>query len=213
MPVLWVVENPQSTPFDLARTLQGEFPIRVFASVASFVKLLRIAATPAPDACLIVALRGQRELRAIERRFHQFHPLAPCVFLAEQDEGYDAAVIAWPRDPLAQIRCVRALLEQPDDAGREVPVSYRDLVLDAEKNLVTVGGTVMALTVKEFRLLRLFVQNAARCLHRDEIKGAIWGDLAVTPRTIDVHVSRLRKHLADTGVTIEPVYGDGYVLR
>ena len=214
MPILWVVESPLTSPYNLARTLQGEYPIRIFASIASFTKLVRIAARPSPDACLVVVPDGIYDIRAIERRFHEFYPLAPCIFFSESDDGHDTAVLPLSQDPLMQICCVRSLLERPPAAIREGQVTYRELVLDTERSLMRIGAEhEVALTIKEFRLLRLFVAHATRCLSRDAIKQAIWGQLAVSPRTIDVHVSRLRKHLADTGITIENVYGGGYLLR
>ena len=214
MPILWVVEQPQGSPFDLARTLQGEYPIRAFASLASFLKLVRFTATPKPDACLVVVPPQMTELRAIERRFHEFHPTAPCVFLAAHEAAYDCPVIHWPVEPLSQIQSVRALLVLPPQATLPSVVSYRELVLDSERNSLRLAqGHELHLTTKEVRLLRLFISHATKCLSRDAIKAAIWGKLAVSPRTIDVHVSRLRKHLADTGVAIENVYGGGYLLR
>ena len=59
---------------------------------------------------------------------------------------------------------------------------------------VSVKGKPIKLTLKEFELLRFLVQNPSRVLSRDQLLDRVWGgDVFVDPRTVDVHIRRLRK--------------------
>ena len=56
------------------------------------------------------------------------------------------------------------------------------------------SGKSVKLTLKEFELLRFLVQNPNRVLSRDQLLDRVWGgETFVTPRTVDVHIRRLRK--------------------
>lgn len=72
-------------------------------------------------------------------------------------------------------------------------------------------GTSIDLTSLEFRIFRLLANAPNKIFTRDEILHRIWTDsISVSHRTVDVHISNLRRKLANTGVTIETVIGTGY---
>jgi DNA-binding response OmpR family regulator len=67
------------------------------------------------------------------------------------------------------------------------------------------------LTRREFELLRFLVQNKNRVVSRDRLLERVWGmERAVEPRSVDVHVGRLRSKLGTAGRHIETVIGLGY---
>ncbi len=71
--------------------------------------------------------------------------------------------------------------------------------------------TKIDLTPLEFKLLLHFAHNSAQVMSRTQLVHAIWGnDVNVSDRTVDTHVSHLRKKLGQTGCEIQPVYGQGY---
>jgi DNA-binding response OmpR family regulator len=78
-------------------------------------------------------------------------------------------------------------------------LALNDLVLDAERHEVTVGGRPVQLTHVEFRLLQTLLVADGRVLSRDQLLDAVWGadQSEVLDRTIDVHVRRLRDKLGD----------------
>lgn len=83
--------------------------------------------------------------------------------------------------------------------------------VDVAMRIVTVGGTRVEVTPKEFDLLALFVQNPGRPFSRDDLLERIWkNDYDVTDRTIDTHIQRLRRKLGDQADAIETVWGVGY---
>jgi DNA-binding response OmpR family regulator len=91
-----------------------------------------------------------------------------------------------------------------------------DLTLDLSTWSVLRDGEDIALTSKEFRLLRYFLQNAGRVLTREDILSEIWGEeAAVESNVIDAHIANLRLKLEVGGRSrlIHTLRGVGYVLR
>ena len=92
-------------------------------------------------------------------------------------------------------------------------LSVYDIQVDTLSRLVKKDGKVVNLTVKEYDLLLLFIQNKNIALFRDRIYEAIWGDYYLgDSRTVDLHVQRMRKKLGLED-KIVPVYKIGYRLE
>ena len=86
--------------------------------------------------------------------------------------------------------------------------------LEPEKHLVTVDGTEIALTYKEFELLRLLMENRGVVLTREKILSRIWGiDFEGETRTVDMHIKTLRQKLGVGGDIIHTVRGVGYKVE
>lgn len=103
---------------------------------------------------------------------------------------------------------------RPDDDM----VDASPYVLDAVKTTAMLDGKEIALTNREFALAVFLFRNAGKMLSRSHILEAIWGidNTAVSTRTIDTHVSRLRRKLAlrpDNGWKLSAIYQHGYRLE
>ena len=102
-----------------------------------------------------------------------------------------------PFSPRELVARVRAILRRTDgSATKETPPAYDKggLKIDFSTYEVLVRGKAVKLTLKEFELLRFLVQNPNRVLSRDQLLDRVWGgETFVTPRTVDVHIRRLRK--------------------
>ena len=86
--------------------------------------------------------------------------------------------------------------------------------MSVPKHTVTVAGNEVALTHKEFDLLRYLLENPDRVADRDTLLNAIWGyDFDGENRTVDVHIRTLRQKLGVCGDMIETVRGVGYRIR
>lgn len=73
------------------------------------------------------------------------------------------------------------------------------------------GRRLIDMTSTEFRLLLFMVQHTDHVLSREQILDAVWGDsLNVTERTVDTHISKLRKKMGSCGDYIKSVHGSGY---
>ncbi len=102
------------------------------------------------------------------------------------------------------------LRDQP--AATKVLKSGR-LILDRARREIHLGGQEVALTATEFRLLEFLMARPGVVFAREQLLDAVWGhDRAVTDRTVDVYVLRLRQKIeADRGITyIRSVRGFGY---
>ena len=105
--------------------------------------------------------------------------------------------LAKPFSPREMVARVRAILRRAESKpASETAVSYEKgpLKIDFSTYEVFVRGKPVKLTLKEFELLRFLVQNPTRVLNRDQLLDRVWGgETFVTPRTVDVHIRRLRK--------------------
>ncbi len=117
-----------------------------------------------------------------------------------------------PRELLARIN---AVLRRVRPAYSGQVLTYADIALDATAHKVTRGGKPVRLGPTEFRLLRHFLENPDRVFSREQLLDSVWGhDVYVEPRTVDVHIRRLRKVLNDGGAqdVIRTVRSAGYAL-
>jgi DNA-binding response OmpR family regulator len=88
--------------------------------------------------------------------------------------------------------------------------------IDIPRHILCMDGAPVAMTQKEFDLAVYLFQSPARLLSRDHLLNKVWGlNVDVDTRTVDTHVSRLRKKLfldGSRGWKMSPVYGYGYRL-
>ncbi len=103
-----------------------------------------------------------------------------------------------PFSPREMVARVRAILRRTDSSASPMGTTpfYNKgaLKIDFTTYEVFARGQQVKLTLKEFELLRFLVQNPNRVLSRDQLLDRVWGgETFVTPRTVDVHIRRLRK--------------------
>ncbi|MEM7410256.1 MAG: response regulator [Myxococcota bacterium] len=107
----------------------------------------------------------------------------------------------------------RAVLRRRQPAARESSDVLENAVLrlDPERHRCFVSDQEIELTAKEFALLHGLMRRPGRVMTRDQLLDDVWGtDIAVTTRTIDTHLKRLREKLGPAGSLIETVRGVGY---
>ena len=86
--------------------------------------------------------------------------------------------------------------------------------MDRERHTVTVDGSPVALTLKEFALLCELLSADGAVLSRDTLLNRVWGyDYTGESRTVDVHIGTLRQKLGHVGESIETVRGVGYRVQ
>jgi len=88
-------------------------------------------------------------------------------------------------------------------------------IFDKKKQLLIEGTSEIKLTYKEAKLLELFIQNKNTLVQRDLALKSIWqDDTYFNARSMDVYISKLRKHLkSDNSIQIINLHGEGYKLR
>ena len=126
------------------------------------------------------------------------------------DEGADDYV-AKPFSMLELISRIRAVLRRSGGVGDGMQVG--SLYLSAEKHLVRADGQDVTLTLKEFELLRILMENRGTVLTRNQLQDLVWGyEFDGESRTVDVHIRTLRQKLGACGEVIETVRGVGYKI-
>ena len=123
-----------------------------------------------------------------------------------------------PREVAARVRAIlrRAARDRVDGDGKPGHLSWDELTVDLRGHSVEVARVPVRLTPTEFRLLVMFVKQPGRVFERDQIiEGAFGYDYDGFDRTVDVHISGLRRKLerGNGGKrVIHTVYGVGYRL-
>jgi len=148
----------------------------------------------------------------------------PTIMLTAKAEESDALVgfALGADDYVTKPFSMKVLLARIASLFRRVEASEReDLVLsaggirlDVGRHEVTVAGQGVSLTATEFRILRALMAANGRVLSRGQlIESALGAGVAVTDRTIDVHITALRRKLCETAAWIQTVRGIGYTFR
>jgi DNA-binding response OmpR family regulator len=121
-----------------------------------------------------------------------------------------------PRELLARVRAVSRRGRAGDDAAGP-RLRAGDLEIDRQRFEVKMKGRLVELTRKEFDLLATLIRTPGRVFGREELLDLVWGqDGFVEPRTVDVHVARLRAKFTAARAAvpaIETVRGVGYRFR
>ena len=109
---------------------------------------------------------------------------------------------------------VKAVLRRAAPEQTEYQISVGGLTVNLDERIVTIDGKRVALTYKEFELLRLFLSRPGIAFTREQLLSDIWGtEYYGETRTVDMHIRTLRQKLGDYGAMIETVRNVGYRLE
>ncbi len=138
---------------------------------------------------------------------------------ADRIRGLDSGAddyISKPFSPKELIARIRAVLRRTRPSMSAEQLTFADIEMDLTAHKVTRGGRATHLGPTEFRLLRHFMEHPGRVFSREQLLDSVWGhDVYVEPRTVDVHIRRLRKAL-DVGRSpdvIRTVRSAGYAME
>ena len=114
----------------------------------------------------------------------------------------------------ARVKAVlRRSLEEKKPVNENI-LTYNTLKLDTQRIKATINGEEVALTKKEFEILKLLLENINHVFSREEILSRVWKDeVYVLDRTIDVNITRLRKKIGEYGKCIVTRLGYGYCFE
>jgi two-component system OmpR family response regulator len=150
----------------------------------------------------------------------------PIIFLSSRDEELDRVLglelggddyLTKPFSPRELVARVAAVLRRTTgaDAAGAATIEHGPLSMDLVRHRCAWHGREITLTVSEFALLRALLSAPGRVFERAQLVEQAYGHgHFVADRTVDSHIRRLRKKLADAGVdAVETVYGVGYRMR
>ena len=129
------------------------------------------------------------------------------------DMGADDYLVK-PFGVMEMISRIKAVLRRCAPEEKEEILAIGEITLNQREHLVTIAGEKVTLTLKEFEILKLFLQNPGIVFSRSELLTQVWGvDYLGESRTVDMHIKTLRQKLGDAGKRIETVIGVGYRME
>jgi two-component system, OmpR family, phosphate regulon response regulator PhoB len=223
-PLVLVVEDEAALVTMLRYNLEKQ-GFRVEEAADGQEALTRVAETQ-PDLVLLdwmlPVMSGIEVCRQLRRR-----PATrdlPVIMVTARTEDQDAVrglntgaddYITKPFSMDSLLARMRALLRRTNVVPQKGRLTFEDLSMDLAAHRVQRGGRPIHLGPTEFRLLEFLMQHPGRVFSREELLDAVWGpDIHVEPRTVDVHIRRLRKSInAETETDlVRTVRAAGYAL-
>jgi DNA-binding response OmpR family regulator len=178
--------------------------------------------SPAHSLILLDVMLGGMSGYKLAETLRQKKNGIPIVFLTARDAENDMLTgfsvggddyISKPFSIKEVIARVNAVLRRTGTAGEtpERKLVYGDVVIDMELKELVVGGEKIPLTKTEFELLVVLSEHPDRIYAREEIIDRVWKDSPfITERTVDVHITRIRKKLGARASLIANRAGFGY---
>ena len=122
--------------------------------------------------------------------------------------------LAKPFGMMEMVSRIRAVLRRATPATVAATLGFDGLCMDPNAHTWTLDGASVVLTLKEFALLRLFLENPGQVFTREQLLEQVWETSYVgETRTVDVHMGTLRTKLGRWGSHVRTVRGVGYRLE
>ncbi len=119
-----------------------------------------------------------------------------------------------PREVVLRVSAVLRRIQTGKQSESPKQIETYGLTIDLDKHQVLTENGAIDLTATEFKLITLFADSPGRVFTRDILMDVIWGqEYYGIDRTVDTHVSRLRRKLGEFGKHIETVHGVGYRFK
>lgn len=154
-----------------------------------------------------------------DERYHDI----PIIMASAKGEEYDKVIgldlgaddyLAKPFGMMEMVSRIKAVLRRSEVTNKKQELRNGPIYLNNIKHIVIVDGKEIELTLKEYELLLLFMNNIGIVFTREHLLASIWDSNFVgESRTIDVHVGTLRNKLGNCGSCIKTLRGVGYKME
>lgn len=222
--MIYILEDDENIRKLIAYTLQSHgYECSCFERPSDFWKSIE---NYIPDLILLDIMLPEEDGITILKKLRyssQFKSI-PTIMLTAKDTEFDVVTgldagaddyITKPFGMMALISRIKAVLRRYEKTKESSEIlELGNLKVDVSKHSVFVKNRQVFLTVKEFDLLTLLLQNHGKVMTREQILDSVWKiDVDIESRTVDVHIKTLRQKLEDAGELIETVRGVGYKIN
>lgn len=217
--LIYLVEDDNSIRELVAYTLQSAgYRAEGFEVPSAFWRALEMQM---PDLVLLDLMLPEEDGISILKKLRNDPRMKklPIILLTAKSSEYDKVMglesgaddyVAKPFGMMELLARVKALLRRVEK-DEEENLTAGTLSVNKTRHEVMANGESVNLTLKEFELLCLLLENKGRVLTRDQLLNSIWGyEFDGENRTVDVHIRTLRQKLGSCGEYIETVRGVGY---
>lgn len=213
---------------DLCEILQFNLESEGFAvDIANSAEQALTILSPSHQLILLdVMMDGMSGFKMAEKVRKELNMLVPIIFLTAKDTENDMLTgfslggddyIAKPfsiKEVSARVKAVMKRVGSIEAKPVEQSIEIGDMHIDLSTKNVTISDQNILLTKKEFEILSMIAKNPNRIYSREDILRKVWQDDGyVLERTVDVHITRLRKKLGDFGKHIVNRSGYGYCFE
>lgn len=219
-----IIEDHETLGYVLVEYLKlhGFYPILETSAESGLKKLVR----EAPHLCLLdVSLPGMDGFE-MAKQIRLTHKDMPIIFLTARGLKVDKIrgfmlhaddYLVKPVDEEELVLRIRSVLRRTYSKPGLETTTYKvgKLIFEAENHLLKWENGSKILTEKESSILNILIKQKEQLVSRNFILKEVWGKTdQFTARTMDVHLTKLRKHIsADPTVSIMNIHGQGFILK
>ena len=227
--MIYCVEDDDSIRELMLYTLkESGFQGRGFPEAAEFWQAIELAGTgrePVPRLIMLdIMLPGEDGISILQKlRADGVTADVPVIMATAKGTEYDKVkgldlgaddYLAKPFGMMEMVSRIKAVLRRSEPKEAEHTLLFGGVVIDLLQHTVTIDGKLVEMPLKEFELLKLFMENPGMAFSRDKLLSRIWDtDYMGESRTVDVHISSLRTRLGKWGSAIKTVRSVGYRLE
>lgn len=175
---------------------------------------------------LDVMMGGMSGFKMAEKLRKDFHNSTPIIFLTAKDTENDMLTgfniggddyISKPfsiKEVSARVKAVLKRTGSLNAANKKQVIDIGEMHIDLSTKCVSIHDQLIPITKKEFEILNMLAQFPGKIFSREDILNKVWSDDSyVLERTVDVHITRLRKKLGEQGKHIANRSGYGYCVE
>lgn len=221
--MIYCVEDDSSIRDLMVYTLRAAgLSVEGFADGEAFWQAIR---QEVPDLVMLDIMLPGEDGIAILKKLRAAPATAeiPVIMATAKDTEYDRVIgldlgaddyLTKPFGMMEMVSRIRAVLRRTSPKAAPPILRQGGITMDEGRHVVEADGTPITLTLKEYDLLRLFLENPGQVFTRDRLLSAVWGaDYYGETRTVDVHIGTLRTKLGTAGDILQTVRGVGYKLE
>ncbi|MFK7825520.1 MAG: winged helix-turn-helix domain-containing protein [Oligoflexales bacterium] len=224
MPTVWICEKIKSWERSLIAMLCCKYPVFLVDELEKLIEGFALRQNQDLKGHLIIDLDSfDITLKCLRTLISPLKPTGSTIILSKEfqaQEKLNTPIFSEKPEYLVNTLNSEIVLTRligkstSSEASNNGSIRYKTIEFSFEKMFLRFlpDGEPESLPLKEARLLRVLLQDPTKIWTRNELQQAVWDRLKVSPRTIDSHISRLRKKLHYSGINIESKYGGGYTI-